>query len=234
MIESTTKSGLYAAANPTKKNLSFVENERTSGKIPSWHKPKTNIEQIEQKLENAQNQQETFKSTLSYIETSAEEASLNSEEFGFSDLIDMVNPLHHVPIVGHLYRSFTGDEIKPIGNIIGGAVFGGPVGAASGLINTVVEAETGKDLTENALAFTTQGEMPSFKSTAQNPEKRLNNVSLNEPHDLPASLLSFTNTSIKHDNIRIERIESENNKIAQKREPITTVKLSGLYALGQD
>ena len=49
---------------------------------------------------------------------------------GFADLLDMVNPLQHIPVIGSIYRQISGDEIRPIIKIAGGALFGGPLGAA--------------------------------------------------------------------------------------------------------
>ncbi|MEQ8427368.1 MAG: hypothetical protein RLT87_12835 [Gammaproteobacteria bacterium] len=49
---------------------------------------------------------------------------------GFADLLDIINPLQHIPLVGSIYRHITGDEIKPVMKIAGGALFGGPLGAA--------------------------------------------------------------------------------------------------------
>lgn len=78
--------------------------------------------------------------------------------FTFGDLVDLLNPLHHIPIVGSLYRGITGDEIAPGPRIFGGAVFaGGPVGAAiavtSGAINAGLEQETGKDVGAHVLSW---------------------------------------------------------------------------------
>lgn len=77
----------------------------------------------------------------------------SDEEFSFGDVIDMINPLQHLPVVGALYRKFTGDTIKPMSDIIGGAIFGGPVGAVSSTVNAVVKSTTGRDITENAFAL---------------------------------------------------------------------------------
>ncbi len=75
------------------------------------------------------------------------------EDFSFGDVIDMINPLQHLPVVGMIYRKLTGDVIKPMSNIIGGAIFGGPIGAVSGVVNAVAKSTTGKDLAENAFAL---------------------------------------------------------------------------------
>jgi len=53
-----------------------------------------------------------------------------ADGFNFGDLIDLVNPLQHVPVLGNLYRRFTGDIAAPAIRVAGGALFGGPLGAA--------------------------------------------------------------------------------------------------------
>lgn len=77
----------------------------------------------------------------------------NEEDFSFGDVIDVINPLQHLPVIGTLYRKLTGDTIKPMGNIIGGAIFGGPVGAVASTLNVVVKSTTGRDIAENAFAI---------------------------------------------------------------------------------
>ncbi len=47
----------------------------------------------------------------------------------FRDLIDIVNPLQHIPLLGTVYRKLTGDSIDPAIRVAGGALFGGPLGA---------------------------------------------------------------------------------------------------------
>ena len=77
----------------------------------------------------------------------------SDKDYSFGDVIDMINPLQHLPVIGTLYRKFTGDTIKPMSDIIGGAIFGGPVGAVASTMNAVVKSTTGKDIAENAFAF---------------------------------------------------------------------------------
>lgn len=77
----------------------------------------------------------------------------NEEEYNFGDVIDMVNPLQHLPVLGTFYRKFTGDTIKPFSNIIGGALFGGPVGAVASTLNVITKNRTGKDMAENAFSL---------------------------------------------------------------------------------
>lgn len=68
-------------------------------------------------------------------------------------VIDIINPLQHIPVISTMYRHITGDEISPVARIAGGALFGGPVGLAAGVVNAAVENSTGKDIGENMLAM---------------------------------------------------------------------------------
>ncbi|TNE32191.1 MAG: hypothetical protein EP349_02265 [Alphaproteobacteria bacterium] len=78
-------------------------------------------------------------------------ASAKPGEFSFFDLLDIINPLQHIPIVSSFYRNITGDEIKPAARAIGGFLFGGPLGLAAGIVNGAVADATGKDLPETLL-----------------------------------------------------------------------------------
>lgn len=225
-----------AFADNPRKILRMVTNERMAGTVPQWSAPKTSTDNIQFTLENAQNISETPDGAIAYANGKARN---QQEEFGFGDMLDMVNPLQHIPIVGHIYREITGDQIKPIGQIMGGALFGGIPGAASGIINTIVEKETGEDITGNALSLM-NGEAPEgSKSRPQSPEAHLEKTaqSFNASQDasLPGSLLSFVDLK-NIDGPQVQRLKNtypDLNQSDRVRQPITEVKLSGLYALSQ-
>lgn len=61
--------------------------------------------------------------------------------FTFGDIIDIVNPLQHIPIVNNIYRKITGDVIAPAMEIAGGALFGGPLGAAMSVVTTAFKSQ---------------------------------------------------------------------------------------------
>lgn len=73
------------------------------------------------------------------------------DEFSFWDIVDIVNPLQHIPVVNTIYREITGDQINNFGRIAGGAIFGGFAGAALGGMNAIAKNETGNDLGEMAM-----------------------------------------------------------------------------------
>jgi hypothetical protein len=75
------------------------------------------------------------------------------EGFSFGALLDIVNPLQHIPIVSTIYRAATGDTIGPAPRMMGGALFGGVVGLIAATADTAVEEITGKDTGANILAM---------------------------------------------------------------------------------
>ncbi len=37
----------------------------------------------------------------------------DSDGFSFGDIVDIINPLQHIPVVSTIYREMTGDDIGP-------------------------------------------------------------------------------------------------------------------------
>lgn len=73
--------------------------------------------------------------------------------FDFGDIIDVINPLQHIPVVGALYRELTGDEMGNAARVVGGGLFGGIFGLAGAAIDAVVDGTTGADTGEHVLAL---------------------------------------------------------------------------------
>ncbi len=69
----------------------------------------------------------------------------------FYDILDIVNPLQHIPIVSSIYRAVTGDTIDLVPRLAGGALFGGIFGAGAALGNGMIQALTGDDLGGHAV-----------------------------------------------------------------------------------
>jgi hypothetical protein len=63
----------------------------------------------------------------------------------FGDILDVVNPLQHLPVIGTLYRELTGDQIKPFPKAAGDLLYGGPLGFVGSIADTLFEKITGKD-----------------------------------------------------------------------------------------
>ncbi len=71
----------------------------------------------------------------------------------FADLLDTINPLQHLPIIAPLYREITGDTISPAARIIGGGLFGGPLGLVASMVDAAIEDGTGRDIGGNLVAL---------------------------------------------------------------------------------
>ena len=74
------------------------------------------------------------------------------ESVGFSDFIDIINPLHHIPVIATIYRNLSGDQIGAGPRVIGGALWGRLGGFVAGIVNAVVEWWSGKDIGDHIYA----------------------------------------------------------------------------------
>ena len=75
--------------------------------------------------------------------------------FSFKDILDMLNPLQHLPVISTLYRKLTGETIGGVARIIGSAIYGRAGGIASmvsSVANAIFGAITGKDMGERIYA----------------------------------------------------------------------------------
>jgi len=100
---------------------------------------------------------EGFKSEKLNIGKEGSFEPFGKDGFSFLDFLDIINPLQHIPLVATLYRNITGDEIDPGSRLVGSALYGGPIGAVTSLINVMVEFDTGKDVGEHALEMARDG-----------------------------------------------------------------------------
>jgi len=69
-----------------------------------------------------------------------------TNSMSFSDLVDTINPLQHIPVVSTFYRELTGDQISNQARIAGGALYGGPIGFVASMVNSAIDLATGNDL----------------------------------------------------------------------------------------
>src|SRR5260221_11135660 len=80
----------------------------------------------------------------------ARKRAWKGDSFSFRDLIDIINPLQHLPVVSTLYRWVTGDAIGALPRIIGDGIYGGPTGPVPRFFNPAgkkgTRTETGETL----------------------------------------------------------------------------------------
>jgi hypothetical protein len=60
-------------------------------------------------------------------------------EMSFGDFLSGLNPLHHIPVVGWVYRQITGETIQPAMRALGGLLMGGPIGAIASAVGALAE-----------------------------------------------------------------------------------------------
>ena len=77
---------------------------------------------------------------------SGEFSFFGDDGFTFDDVLDIVNPLQHLPVISTMYREMTGDELAAGPRMMGSTLFFGPLGLAGAVANVMVEEQTGKDI----------------------------------------------------------------------------------------
>ena len=76
-----------------------------------------------------------------------------ADGFTFGDILDLINPLQHLPVISTLYREMTGDDISSGARILGSGLFGGLTGFFAAVFNTALEEATGNDLGGHVMAL---------------------------------------------------------------------------------
>ncbi|MEI8394691.1 MAG: hypothetical protein WCF85_08155 [Rhodospirillaceae bacterium] len=87
----------------------------------------------------------------------------------FDDVIDIVNPLQHIPVVDSIYRRVTGDTIRPQGEILGGFLYGGLVGGGLAVASVLFEQATGINPVNDVIAFIAGDDTPAKPQTPATP-----------------------------------------------------------------
>src|ERR1700744_3082919 len=132
--------------------------------------------------------------------SSSTAAKSSDWDFSFHNLLDIVNPLEHLPIIGTLYRAITGTHIGIPEKIAGDALYGGLWGAVSGVADAAFEAVTGKDFGSTVLAFFTghhSGDNTALASNVgvtpavQFPAQSNNRQAVVQPPDMTADMTAL-------------------------------------------
>ncbi len=72
------------------------------------------------------------------VDRSAAEVYQEDEDFTFGDFVDIINPLHHIPVVGTIYRELTDEKIKPVSRVVGDVLYGAITGSV--LVSCIASA----------------------------------------------------------------------------------------------
>ncbi|HEX2761458.1 MAG TPA: hypothetical protein VHM27_13130 [Rhizomicrobium sp.] len=85
-------------------------------------------------------------------DTAQAESGEKKESF-FQHILDVINPLQHLPIIGTIYRAATGERLDPVEKIAGDAIYGGLWGAVTAVADVAFEAITGKSVEDTVMAW---------------------------------------------------------------------------------
>jgi hypothetical protein len=119
-----------------------------------------------------------------------------STDFSFDDLLDIVNPLQHIPVISTLYRAITGDGIGTPEKIAGDTLYGGVVGLFTSLGDAVFKEITGKDVGDTVLAFLTGDDAaPVQTASSEKPAQVTPAESINTP-DISALMSALSGKGI--------------------------------------
>ena len=100
-----------------------------------------------------------------------EEEFLGKDGFNFETLLDIINPLQHLPVVSTLYRQLTGDTISPGAKMLGGGLLGGITGLVASAADSIFEQINGKDMGEAVYSALTSGQQAKSEATLKTAEK---------------------------------------------------------------
>ena len=89
---------------------------------------------------------------LSVSKASAAEGDTGTHNFSFGDLIDVINPLQHIPGVASVYRAVTGDMISDPARFMGSMLFTGPIGLALTAVDTLAMNAEGQRPSDQLIA----------------------------------------------------------------------------------
>jgi hypothetical protein len=86
------------------------------------------------------------------VTVTADKTGTEDEGF-FHHILDVINPLQHLPVIGTIYRAITHEHIGPVEKIAGDALYGGLWGAVASVADVAFEGITGKSFEDTAMSW---------------------------------------------------------------------------------
>ena len=137
---------------------SFLDAVQVASSTKVFSTPPVPVAQVTQVAPESQEVPHPFYEDETWV-PNEESGFFGEDGFDLGDLLDVINPLQHIPVISSIYRSLTGDEISPGARLAGGTLYGGPVGLVSAFVGGVVEDTTDTTLGDIVVAaFTNEGE----------------------------------------------------------------------------
>ncbi|HEY8950580.1 MAG TPA: hypothetical protein VIM56_16975 [Rhizomicrobium sp.] len=131
----------------------------------------THLKSVQTKTAAKTDATQTASASNSATPPSTKTADTDSGHSFWGDVLDVVNPLQHLPVVGTVYRAITGDQIGDVEKVAGDTLYGGPIGLVSSLADVAFEKITGKDFGSTVMAFVGLDHSDSTTALAANTPK---------------------------------------------------------------
>jgi hypothetical protein len=87
----------------------------------------------------------------------------------FDEVVAGLNPLHHLPGAGIIYRAVTGAEINPAMRVLGAGLVGGPLGMALAGVTAMIELTQPGERLRRALAG--EPDLPAMQMARAEPAR---------------------------------------------------------------
>ncbi|MBY0428214.1 MAG: hypothetical protein K2Q32_03245 [Alphaproteobacteria bacterium] len=137
---------------------------------------------------------------------------VDNVDYSFSDFLDTINPLQQIPVVNMIYRELSGEKISGVAQVMGSALYWGPMGIVTGAIDAIFEQEKGGDMGETIMASLLGTETPNAK-----------NLPSNNPHPIPGkNPITDAPTTMLADAAPAEVVTPEAAPVAVAAAPVPT------------
>lgn len=127
-------------------------------------------------------------------ETVPYQAPKSDDELSPMDLLDVINPLQHIPGVAAVYRHLTGDDISTPARVAGGALYGGVAGLATSIVDSIVDEESGMDIGEHLIAFLSGDSGKTNIAQSDTTSNSVSSAAVN-PINIPETAVKQTQTA---------------------------------------
>ncbi|MBU2878401.1 hypothetical protein [Aliiglaciecola lipolytica] len=78
---------------------------------------------------------------------------IGEDGLGMDDFFDTINILNHIPIVSDIYQNTSHTSVDPVSELLGGFVYGGPIGMAFAAADMAIESFSGKSIYNNVTDY---------------------------------------------------------------------------------
>ena len=152
---------------------------------------------------------------------SEHESFWGKDGFTFDDVVDMFNPMHHIPVVSKLYSQQTQDVASEGSKLIGGVLFGGLVGGVTGLVasvtNSAVRHETHQDLADHVLAMAEDSVYPKAEGSVYPKAEESAQVVSPKPIETNPFFAQLFQQDVFEEDVRASSYASDTERLPSQR-----------------